>query len=89
MFASRYPQFMAEILGHFGLQSEEHLMFSAASNTPLLDLPVSREEFTDFLAKSHGSEGHPVLHLLPIKELSERVQPDCRCLAKLGELICV
>ncbi len=76
---------MAEILGRFGLQAGEQLIFSSTSSTFLLDSPMTQEEFPEFLKRAKGCEGHPILYLLPIRDLSEAVEPYCRCLATLSE----
>ncbi len=51
----------------------------------LLEPSMPQDVFTDFLGRTKGSGGHPVLYVLPVHELSDSVEPDTRCLANLSE----
>ena len=85
----RSEQLMMEILAQFGFQSEEQIIFSGTADLFPLDSPMTQEEFNDFLKRSKGNEGHYVLYLFPVRDLRETLEPDCRCLAKLSESMCV
>ncbi len=46
---------------------------------------MNAQQFSEFLQQAGGSQGHAVLYLLPIPDLSDLLEPEYSCLAKLSE----
>ena len=81
----RAEQLVSEIHGQSGVPAESQVVFSTTSDLYLSPhTSMTPQQFSDFVEKAGGPQGHVVVYLLPSKNLVELVEPDYSCLAKLS-----
>ncbi len=85
-FNPRSEQLQSEVRSQSGISVENQVVFSA-SYAPYLSPHTSMEpeQFSEFLQRAGGSEGHALVYLLPVSDLNDLLEPEYGCLAKLSE----
>lgn len=84
MSVSRSEQLQMEVTSQSGLTLDAQVIFSTTYNRYLSPhTSMDAQQFSQFLQLAGGSQGHAILYLLPTKDLSELLEPEYSCLAKL------
>ena len=82
----RSEQLTAEIASQSGIPAQGQVVFSTNYDLYLSQhTTMTPQQFSEFLQLAGGAQGHALLYLLPIPDISDVMEPEYRTLAKLSK----